>query len=142
MKDFFNNLGYKFRQWSAGSYGSDEFSRFLLIVTVVCLIASFFGRLWAPLGYLVYLGIFTVVYSLFRTFSKNHSARYKERELYLKVKGKIAGFFKLEKRKYNERNTHAFYKCPSCKTTIRVPKGKGKIEITCPKCKAKFIKTT
>ncbi len=142
MNDFFGNLREKFRQWSAGRYGSDELSKFLLIVTIACLIISFFRGLWAPLGFFSYVAIFAIVFSLLRTFSRNKAARYKEREIYIRAREKTKSFFRLQKRKYNERNTHVFYKCPHCKTTIRVPKGRGRIQITCPKCKTSFIKTT
>ena len=45
------------------------------------------------------------------------------------------------KRKRKDK-THKYYKCPTCKQVVRVPKGRGKIEINCPKCHTKFIKRT
>ena len=44
------------------------------------------------------------------------------------------------KKRWAQRSTYRFYKCPQCKQTVRVPKGRGKICITCPKCKTEFIK--
>lgn len=41
-----------------------------------------------------------------------------------------------------QRKTHRFFKCPECGVTVRVPKGKGKIKITCPKCKNAFVRNT
>ena len=32
--------------------------------------------------------------------------------------------------------------CPSCKTRLRVPKGKGKLKISCPKCSHSFLINT
>ncbi|MCD7981014.1 MAG: zinc-ribbon domain-containing protein [Clostridiales bacterium] len=41
-----------------------------------------------------------------------------------------------------QRKIYKFYMCPHCSQKVRVPKGKGRIEITCPKCRTTFIKTT
>jgi len=41
-----------------------------------------------------------------------------------------------------DSRTHKYYKCSTYKTTLRVPKAKGKIVITCPKCREKFVKNT
>ena len=142
MKNFFGNLGYRISQWMQGRYGNDEFNRFLSIAAIVLLIASCFGRLCTPLGYLYIPGLLIVIYTIFRSLSKNHYARSKERAFYIKVKDRITGFFHLQKRRWDGRATSRFYRCPKCRTTIRVPKGRGKIQITCPKCRTQFIKKT
>lgn len=142
MRNFFSNLKYRMQQSMQGRYGSDEFNRFLSIAALVLIIASLFGRLWAPLLYLYWPGLAVIVYMIFRTMSRNYTARSKERSFYLKVRNKVTGFFRLQKRRAKEGRTHVFYKCPSCRTTIRVPRGRGRIEITCPKCRTKFIKRT
>ena len=80
------------------------------------------------------------MYNIFRMFSKNTAARYKENVAYLKVKNRVVGWYANLRRRIRESKTHRFYKCPTCKTTVRVPKGKGKIRITCPKCGASFVR--
>lgn len=142
MRNFFGNLGYKIRQWMQGRYGTDEFNRFLSVVAIIFLVASLFGRLWYPLMFLYIPGVLLLGYTIFRTLSKNLYARSKERDFYVRVKGKISGFFRLQKRRWNERGTSRFYKCPKCRATVRVPKGRGRIEITCPKCRERFVKRT
>lgn len=33
---------------------------------------------------------------------------------------------------------YCYYYCPNCKQQVRVPAGKGKVRITCPRCEHKF----
>ena len=142
MRNFFGNLGYKIRQAMQGRYGNDEFNRFLSFAALAFLIISIFGNLWTPLMYFYIPGVLILIYTIFRSFSKNLYARSKERDFYFKVKGKISGFFKLQKRRWDGKGTSRFYKCPKCSATVRVPKGRGRIQITCPKCRTQFIKRT
>ena len=44
------------------------------------------------------------------------------------------------KARQEQKKIYRFYKCPQCRQRVRVPKGKGRICITCPKCRAEFIK--
>lgn len=142
MGNFLNDLKYRLRQWAAERYGNDELNRFLYFATIVFIVISFFGWLWRPLQFFYYLALISLIFSIFRFSSRNKSARLKERDFYFRAKNKFLGFFNLQKRRWTERKTHVFYTCPTCKTTIRVPRGKGRIEISCPKCRTRFIKTT
>ena len=142
MRNFFGNLRYKIGMWMQGRYGNDEFNRFLSIVAIVCFILSFFGTLCTPLGYAYWLGLAILIYTIIRSLSKNIRVRSKERDFYVNIKSKIVGFFKLQVRRIKEGKTSKFYRCPKCRTIIRVPKGRGRIQITCPKCRQQFIKRT
>ena len=149
MRNFLQNFAYKISRFMAGRYGNDELNRFLNIATLVVLILTFFQRLWPPLGYLYYLGLALLIYSIFRSLSKNRNARLKERATYLKASNsvkkffrKIKGFFKIQTRRFKERKTYKYFTCPTCKTTIRVPKGHGKVQISCPKCRTTFVGKT
>ena len=123
----------------AGRYGADQFGRFLSAAALVLLIVNLFVR--GVVGQILYFLVLAVlVYNIFRMFSKNTAARYKENVAYLKVKNRVVGRYANLRRRIRESKTHRFYKCPTCKTTVRVPKGKGKIRITCPKCGASFVR--
>ncbi len=123
----------------AGRYGADQFGRFLSGAALVLLIVNLFVR--GVVGQILYFLVLAVlVYNIFRMFSKNTAARYKENVAYLKVKNRVVGRYANLRRRIRESKTHRFYKCPTCKTTVRVPKGKGKIRITCPKCGASFVR--
>ena len=137
MRSFRDRI-YRFMQ---GRYGSDELNRFMNIAALVLIILSFFGRLWRPLFYLYIPGLILVILEIFRMLSKNHSARLKELNAYRRAKNKVLSFFRLGKRRLKEKD-YAFYKCPGCGVSVRVPRGKGTIEITCPRCRTKFVKRT
>jgi len=125
---------YRFMQ---GRYGSDHLNRFLLIVVLICFVLSLFnGRM----GIFQVLGIVCLIYAYFRMFSRNIYKRRAENTVYMKYEYKVKQFWETQKRDLRQRKTHHIYRCPSCKQKIRIPRGKGKIEIRCPKCSATFIK--
>ena len=113
-----------------GRYGYDEFSRFLSIGGLVLLIVSRIAKI--ELLYL--LASAAIIWSMTRMYSKKLDKRRKERAWYLKKRNAVTGFFSLTKRRWKDRKTFAYFKCSRCGTTLRVPKGKGKIKVTCPKC--------
>lgn len=118
-----------------GRNGSDELSRFLSIVSLVLLLLGMF-----ILPALSSLGIALYIYGLFRMLSRNLYKRSQENDAYLELRGRAAGWFSGKKTRFAQRKTHRFFKCPSCKQTVRVPRGKGNISITCPSCRAQFTK--
>jgi len=119
-----------------GRYGVDKFNHFLIILALVLLVMDFFF----PFAYLSAAALLLVFYAYFRILSKNHYKRYAENERYMKYYNKVRFFLARRKSHMEQRRTHRIYKCPSCKQSIRVPKGKGKIAITCPKCRTEFIR--
>lgn len=130
----------KFMRFMQGRYGVDQFSRSMLITgLIVILLSSFFTRTGA--GTLFYfLGWILIIYCYFRIFSRNVSKRYAENQTYLAKTYKIRSFFQRQKNSLNQRKVYHIYKCPGCRQKIRIPRGKGKIEIRCPKCGTTFIK--
>ena len=97
-------------------------------------------NLFLRIGLLNTLVLVLLVYVYFRMFSRNIQKRYEENVKYLQMKGRIVSVFQKEKRMAQDRKVNHIYKCPSCKQKIRVPRGKGKICITCPKCRTEFTK--
>ena len=73
-------------------------------------------------------------------FSRNVQKRYAENQAYLMKTYKIRNWFQNQKNIWQQRKVYHIYTCPSCKQKIRIPKGKGKIEVRCPKCGTTFIK--
>ena len=123
---------YRFMQ---GRYGNDQLNRFLMILVIVCLVLSMLGI--RPF-YIV--GILCLVFSYYRMLSKNYNKRRAENSVYLRYEYKAKQFWATWKRDMGQRKTHHIYNCPSCRQKIRIPRGKGKIEIRCPKCGQTFIK--
>ncbi len=138
MKAWLEKMSRKAQNWMIGRYGTDELSRFLLWTGVICMFLSCFDKLrilYIPAWILV-------IWSYFRSFSKNIIKRSRERDQYIRLTAKFRSKLSILKRRWKDRKTHNYYKCPKCKTYIRVPKGKGKIAISCTKCRNEIIKTT
>lgn len=136
--NFLQQLALRLQQFMIGRYGNDQFSLFLAISGLVF---SFLGN-FRNLRFFYFIGLILIFYGLFRSFSKNYEARRKELNWYLRVSEKPKAYFKLLSNQIRDRKTHKYFRCKSCKTVMRVPKGRGKIEITCPKCRMKVIKKT
>ncbi len=132
MKDFL----YRFFKGRYGAYGTDKLTKFLLILAVFLLVLSFL----TPVEILYYFAFALLLYCYFRIFSKNIPARYKENELFVKVLDRIVNFFRGIGCNFSQRKVYHIYKCPNCKQKIRIPKGKGKIAVKCPKCGHEFIR--
>lgn len=129
----------KFIRFMQGRYGVDQLSKVTMGAALVVIILSLFFR--GTFGALLNtVGLLAIVYTYFRIFSRNIQNRYAENQKYLNLIWKIQQRFKKEKNMMVQRKTHHIYSCPGCGQKIRIPKGKGKIEIDCPKCHTKFIK--
>ena len=120
-----------------GRAGGDQLSFFLLFISILI---TFAGRIsgLAVIELISYLPLF---FGVFRIFSKNISQRRMEN---YKFMIRISPLYKRFHRLLVRRNskTHKHMRCTACKTTLRLPKGKGKIRITCPTCRARFIRKT
>ena len=124
---------YRFMQ---GRYGTDDFYKFLFWVALIGIVINWFFKSQL-LSFAVTL---ILVYAMYRVLSKNHSARYTENQRYLQATAKIRYWFDQQKKLMEERKYHHIYTCPKCRQKIRIPKGKGKIMIRCPKCHYEFQK--
>ena len=122
----------KFRQWlrwfMAGRYGTDKLNIALLVAALVLCVLPIFIRL-PLLNLILALGSYGLTsYAIFRCFSRNTYKRYEENRRYLRFVERI------------KDRQHKYFNCPRCRQSVRVPRGKGKIAITCPKCKERFIR--
>ncbi|MCD7736951.1 MAG: hypothetical protein LUI07_08345 [Lachnospiraceae bacterium] len=126
----------RFEDFMSGRYGTDDLSRFMLAVCLVLLVVNLFTS--QPLIYLVALAI--LVLSYYRMFSRNYMKRGEENEKYLDFVQNIKDRFRRVGRRASQSKEYHIYKCPSCGQKIRIPRGKGKICITCPKCHNEFQK--
>ena len=126
-----DKLKWKLQQFMIGRNGQDELGRAILIASlVVYILALLTGN--SALNLLSWLGL---VYTMFRCMSKSLGERRAENDKYLDMK-------KYWEMKFEQRKEYKIFKCKSCGRTVRVPKGKGKIEVTCPICGNKTIHKT
>lgn len=133
MKNSWKN---KMMQFMQGRYGADQMGQMLSAVSMVFLIISLFSR---NQGWFL-LALIGIVYNYFRMFSKNISKRYAENQKYLTMTAGIRRKLASWKSQLAQRKIYHIYRCPGCKQKIRVPRGRGKIEIRCPKCNTRFVK--
>ena len=136
-----NGIGSWFRQFSAklsaalrgfmaGRYGTDRLNMAILSVGLLASLLSVLLR--NPNASLIcfVLSYGMMIWAICRSLSRNTYKRYQENRKYLMFLQKI------------KDREHRYYDCPRCRQQVRVPRGKGKIAITCPKCKEKFIRKT
>ena len=130
----------RFMQGRYGAYGVDSLTKFMLVLGLAVMFASsaFRGRA----GYLFFyiIGWAVMIACYFRLFSKNVTKRYAENQAFLARTYKFRCFFQRQKELWRQRKIYHIYHCPGCKQKIRIPRGKGKIEVTCPKCSTTFVK--
>ena len=125
----------KLSRFMQGRYGNDRFNQVLMITALVCMVLSFLG-----LNIFYTIALILMVYAYFRMFSRKIYQRAAENQKYLQQEMKLRNWFAGQKRLLVQRKTHHIYKCPSCKQKLRVPRGRGRIEIRCKKCGTTFIK--
>ncbi len=138
---FMNGIGGWFRQFSAkllmalrsfmaGRYGTDRLNMAILCAGLAASLLSVLIPV-RPANIIFWaLSYILMIWAIFRSLSRNTYKRYQENRKFLQV------FDRLKDRH------HRYYDCPKCRQMVRVPRGKGKISITCPRCREKFIRKT
>lgn len=123
-----------FKKFMNGRYGFDQLSQGMLWFSIILMIVGMF----TDFRFITYVAYLNLIFVYIRAFSKDIYKRYEENQKFLRftnpLRSKIISFVN----RLKQSRTHKFYKCPSCKKHLRVPRGKGKINITCPHCKTKF----
>ena len=126
-------------QFMAGRNGNDALNRFLIALELVLLLASLF--LPAAVSRLLYpIFLLLLIFTYYRMFSRNLYKRQAENAWYWSRRTRFVSSVKLLKERWVQRRDYRFFNCPSCKTTLRVPKGRGKIKIVCRKCGTSFVR--
>lgn len=138
MRYWLQNMMARLSNWMYGRYGNDELNKVLMIAAVVLLILSYFPYLWV----LWPVSLALLIWSNVRTFSRNIPKRQAELQKYWALKNKIRTFVSLRKRMWRERKTHKYVKCTRCRAVLRVPKGRGQVEVGCPRCKNSAVYRT
>ena len=126
----------RMQRFMAGRYGNDQLNQFIFIVAIISMVLEIITR--QSLFYTLTLVLLILAYV--RVFSRNINRRYEENMKFLQKKDAILNKFRRQKYYAAQRRNFHIYTCPQCKQKIRIPKGKGKISITCPKCRTSFIK--
>lgn len=135
---FFSQLRYRLQGFMYGRNGVDILSRDLNVLAFILMLLDLFLR-----TYVIYwVGLLVFVISLFRVLSRNVVRRSAENLKYLTLRNRVKEWFTTKRRQFADRKYYRYYTCAACKQKLRVPKGKGKIEISCPKCGNHFVRIT
>ena len=143
MKRFGSGGTPRFR-FMEGRYGADELGRFLSISgCVTILVGLVLGRAVPILSKrLILLALGLVIWCYSRVLSRNVTRRREENQKYLARRVSVEDWFALKRTCFDQRREYAFFRCPGCGKTVRVPKGKGRLRITCRHCGYSFEKKT
>lgn len=131
-----------FAKFMEGRYGGDDYGRFLSVIAIVLIVLSVvFSSFVSWLSTALWIiGFSLIIYCYYRMFSRDTTRRSAENQKYLNNRYQRAVLKQQRKERNAQKADFKFYKCPKCGVLNRIPKGKGKIEITCPKCGEKFIR--
>lgn len=130
LRQFAFKLTAALRNFMSGRYGMDKLNMVILWTGVGSSLLSAIVRI-QPLNLIFWaLSYVLMILAIFRMLSRNTYKRYQENRKFLQI------FDRLKDRQ------HRYFDCPKCRQMVRVPKGKGKIAITCPRCREKFIRKT
>ena len=130
FRQFSAKLSAGLRHFMAGRYGTDRLNIVILCAGLVASLLSVMIPV-QPVNLIFWaLSYGLMIWAICRSLSRNTYKRYQENRKFLQVYDRL------------KDRQHRYFDCPKCRQTVRVPRGKGKISITCPRCHEKFVKKT
>jgi len=130
FRQFTAKLSASLRYFMAGRYGTDRLNMVILCAGLAASLLSVISRSPQLNMVLFVLSYGLMIWAIFRSLSRNTYKRYQENRKFLQIFGRL------------KDRQHRYFDCPKCHQMVRVPRGKGKIAITCPRCREKFVKKT
>ena len=129
----------KVADWMRGRQGPDDLARFSVDLAIVVLVVNLvLGLLGVNASWLAWVELALVAYAVFRMLSRNLAARSRENAAFLKAVGPARPWLQNPRAAWAELRSYKHVRCASCKQRIRVPRGKGRLRVTCPRCHTKF----
>ena len=130
FRQFSAKLSSALRSFMAGRYGTDRLNMVILCAGLFASLLPMWIRVPALNMVFFVLSYGLMIWAIWRSLSRNTYRRYQENRRFLQFWSRL-----------KDRQTR-YFDCPKCRQVVRVPRGKGKISITCPRCKEKFIRKT
>lgn len=130
LRQFFARMGAGLRNFMSGRYGTDKLNMLILGIGLVASLVSMWVRVPTLNLALFVMSYGMMIWAIFRALSRNTYKRYQENRRFLQIVGRL------------KDRQNRYFDCPKCHQLVRVPRGKGKISITCPRCREKFIRKT
>jgi len=129
MQNFLDKLRSNAQKLMEGRYGSDQLCMALVVVALVLSVIALWAGRWLNIVALLILAV-----AILRIFSRNHAARRAENRTFLRVFAKPRQMWRRQYTKWVNRKTKAYVRCPHCGAEFALPKGKGRLRATCPRC--------
>ena len=131
MRNFLN-------RFMLGRYGPDHLGVAMIIVSFILSLIYAVTAVMPPL----YISYIMFGFVLFRMLSRNITRRRAENDKFIRYWWPIRTKIKRIIDKLKQKRTHKIFTCPGCKKKLRVPRGKGKLQVSCPMCGEKFFRKT
>ena len=130
LRQFSLKAASALRSFMAGRYGTDKLNMVILCAGLVASILSMMVSA-QPLNLILWaLSYVLMIVAILRSLSRNTYKRYQENRKFQQILSRL------------KDRDNRYFDCPKCRQMVRVPRGKGKISITCPRCREKFVKKT
>ena len=130
LRQFSSKLSAFLRGFMAGRYGTDRLNMVILCAGLVASLLSVWSQSRGLNLIFFLLSYGLMIWAIFRSLSRNTYKRYLENRKFLQLINRV------------KDRQNRYFDCPKCRQVVRVPRGKGKISITCPRCKEKFVRKT
>lgn len=124
----------RFEQWMYGRNGSDDIARVCANLALILVLIDVFART----AWLSWIAVVLIVYAFWRLASKDVAARARENEAFMSKLGPARPWVSSPVATIKDHKDYKYMKCPNCGQKCRVPRGKGKVRVTCRKCHQKF----
>lgn len=129
-----NDFNRKTSNWMQGRNGVDEIVTLTLWIALIVIVINLFARNMV----VSLIAVALLAYAWFRMSSKDIEKRRDENQHFLSIVGPFGNWLRDPHRAFTEARTYKHFQCPNCGQHVRVPRGKGKVRVTCPKCHTKF----
>lgn len=131
---FLQKIKVNFAQFMVGRNGADNLGMFTLFSGLILDLVDAFLHT----SFLSALGFVLYILTIFRMFSRNCSKRAEENRRYLLWKDKAKKFVLRYYTRLKNCRQYKYFSCPQCHASIRMKRGMGEKEVTCPGCKHVF----
>jgi len=132
--NLWQRIKFSLSRFMYGRYGADQLSRTLITASLILLVI---GQLAGSI-LLIYLSFAGYVYTIFRMFSRNIEKRSQENQAYLNKTAKWRTEYAQAKVRWRNRKQYKYFKCPQCRTRMRLTRGVGEKQIICRNCQHTF----
>lgn len=122
----------------AGRNGMDQLNMAALVVAILLWVLSFVVPVRGLRTVLYYAFLLAAGVCIYRALSRNISARQAENQRFLQRTGRLQSTREGWHNRAEQKRQYKIFKCPSCGVKLRVPRGNGKIRVTCRQCGASF----